>query len=171
MIRELQGIRPQIDLKAFVHEDAVVIGDVIIEEGANVWPCAVLRGDIERIIIKSGASIQDGAVLHTDKGYPTNVGKGTVIGHGCIIHGCRIGNNTLVGMGAIILTGAEIGDDCVIGAGALIPEGKTVPSGSVMMGLPAKNVRSIEERDKERIRETAGAYHELVRKYRSAPPE
>ncbi|MBC7120197.1 MAG: gamma carbonic anhydrase family protein [Candidatus Methanosuratus sp.] len=170
MIRELNGIRPQIYPKAFVHEDAVVTGDVIIEDEANIWPCAVLRGDIERIIVKNGASIQDGTVIHTDKGYPTNVGKGTVIGHGCIIHGCRIGNNTLVGMGAIILTGAEIGDDCVIGAGALIPEGKTVPSCSVMMGLPAKNVRSTEERDKERIRETAAAYHELVKKHRVGAP-
>lgn len=166
MIQELLGIKPQIDPRAFVHEKAVVIGDVVLEEGVNVWPGAVLRGDIERIIVKSGASIQDGVVIHTDMGYPANVGKGTVIGHGCIIHGCRIGNNTLVGMGAIVLTGAEVGDDCVIGAGALIPEGKTVPSGSVMIGIPAKNVRSTEDRDRERIRETAAAYQELVKKYR-----
>ncbi|MDI9643965.1 MAG: gamma carbonic anhydrase family protein [Candidatus Verstraetearchaeota archaeon] len=166
MIQEISGLKPQIDPRAFVHELAVIIGDVVVEEDANIWPGAVLRGDIERILIKAGASIQDGAVLHTDKGYPTNVGKGTVIGHGCIIHGCRIGNHTLVGMGAIVLTGAEIGDDCVIGAGALIPEGKTVPSGSVMIGLPARNVRNTEERDRARIRETAAAYQELVKKYK-----
>lgn len=165
MIQELNGKRPQIDPKAFVHERAVLIGDVIVEDGANIWPCAVLRGDIERIIVKSGASIQDGAVLHTDKGYPTNVGKGTVVGHGCIIHGCRIGNNTLVGMGAIILTGAEVGDDCLIGAGSVVPEGKTIPSGSVMMGIPARCVRNVEERDKARIRETALAYQELIKGY------
>jgi len=166
MIAELNGKMPQIHPKAFVHEAAVVIGDVVIDEEANIWPCAVLRGDIERITVRMGSSIQDGAVVHTDPGYPAIIGEGTTIAHGCIIHGCRIGNHSLVAMGAIVLTGAEVGDYCVVGAGALIPEGKIIPSNSIAMGLPAKVVRCVEEADRARIVRTASAYIDLVKKYK-----
>lgn len=165
MIRELGGKRPEIHPKAFVHEAAVVIGDVVIEEDANVWPSAVLRGDVERITVKRGASIQDGAILHTDPGFPVVIGERSTVAHGCIIHGCKIGRETLVAIGAIVLTGAEVGDGCVIGAGALVPEGKSIPSGTIAMGIPAKIVRSVEAQDRERIRETAHAYRNLMKKY------
>lgn len=165
MIRELGGKRPKVHLKAFVHEAAVVIGDVVIKEGANVWPCAVLRGDVERITVKRGASIQDGAILHTDPGFPTVIGEGSTVAHGCIMHGCKIGRETLIAMGAMVLTGAEVGEGCVIGAGALVPEGKSIPSGTIAMGIPAKVVRNVETQDRERIRETADAYRNLMKKY------
>ncbi len=166
MIQELGGKVPAISKGAFVHEAAVVIGDVIIEEGANVWPGAVLRGDIERIIVKGGSSIQDGAILHTDPGYPTSIGAGTTIAHGCIIHGCVIGDRTLVAMGAIVLTGAEVGSDSIIGAAALVPEGKKIPSNSIAMGIPAKVVRGADANDIRRIKETSAAYLKLMKRYK-----
>ncbi|MDD1764804.1 MAG: gamma carbonic anhydrase family protein [Candidatus Methanomethyliaceae archaeon] len=157
MIRGLGDKRPLVHAKAFVHETAVVIGDVVIEEEVNVWPCAVIRGDIERITVKKGASVQDGAVLHTDPGFPTIIGERCTVAHGCIMHGCRIGKDTLIAMGAIVLTGAEVGEGCIIGAGAVVPEGKSIPSGTIAIGIPAKVLRSVEAHDKERIKKTAEA--------------
>ncbi len=165
MIQELKGKAPTISSKAFVHNMAVIIGDVVVEDDANVWPGAVLRGDIERITVKRGASIQDGALLHTDPGYPTSIGAGTTIAHGCIIHGCKIGNRTLIAMGAIVLTGAEVGCDSIIGAAALVPEGKKIPDNSIAMGIPAKVVRSADSNDIKRIEETNSAYLSLMKKY------
>jgi carbonic anhydrase/acetyltransferase-like protein (isoleucine patch superfamily) len=166
MIESLGSLKPQISPKAFVHDSAVVIGDVIIEEYANVWPCAVLRGDIERITVKRNASIQDGAFIHTDPGFPTVIGEGTTIAHGCVIHGCRIGDHSLVAMGAIVLTGAEVGEHCIIGAGGLVTEGKGIPSKTIAMGLPVKILRDVTQDDIARIEMTASAYLELVKKYR-----
>jgi len=166
MIEALGSMKPQISPKAFVHDAAVVIGDVLIEDYANVWPCAVLRGDIERITVERRASIQDGAVIHTDPGFPTVIGEGTTIAHGCVIHGCRVGNHSLVAMGAIVLTGSEVGEHCIIGAGGLVPEGKSIPSGTIAMGLPVKVLRNVDEEDIARIERTASAYLELVKKYR-----
>jgi len=165
MIRGLGDKRPLVHAKAFVHETAVVIGDVVIEEEVNVWPCAVIRGDIERITVKKGASVQDGAVLHTDPGFPTIIGERCTVAHGCIMHGCRIGKDTLIAMGAIVLTGAEVGEGCIIGAGAVVPEGKSIPSGTIAIGIPAKVLRSVEAHDKERIKKTAEAYLRLMKKY------
>ena len=165
MIRGLGDKRPLVHAKAFVHETAVVIGDVVIEEEVNVWPCAVIRGDIERITVKKGASVQDGAVLHTDPGFPTIIGERSTVAHGCIMHGCRIGKDTLIAMGAIVLTGAEVGEGCIIGAGAVVPEGKSIPSGTISIGIPAKVLRNVEAHDKERIKKTAEAYRRLMKKY------
>jgi carbonic anhydrase/acetyltransferase-like protein (isoleucine patch superfamily) len=165
MIKELGNKRPLVHARAFVHETAVVIGDVVIEEDVNVWPCAVLRGDIERVTVKKGASIQDGAVLHTDPGFPTMIGERCTVAHGCIMHGCRIGRDTLIAIGAIVLTGAEVGEGCIVGAGAVVPEGKSIPSGTIAMGIPAKVLRNVEAKDRERIRKTAGAYRRLMKKY------
>jgi carbonic anhydrase/acetyltransferase-like protein (isoleucine patch superfamily) len=165
LIQELKGKKPSISAKAFVHDAAVIIGDVVIEDGVNVWPGAVLRGDIERITIKERASIQDGALIHTDPGYPTSVGAGSTIAHGCIIHGCTIGNRTLVAMGAIVLTGAGVGSDSIIGAAALVPEGKKIPDKSIAMGIPAKVVRDADSNDIKRIEETNSAYLALMKKY------
>lgn len=165
MIKEWNGKRPLINPSAFIHEMALVIGDVVIDEGTNVWPFAVLRGDIERITIGKNVSVQDGAVIHTDYGFPTIIGDNCIIAHGCIIHGCKIGNNTLIGMGAILLNGAEIGDNCIIAAGALVPEGKKIPSNSVAMGVPAKVVRELNEEDKNRIAKTLEDYKKLMKYY------
>lgn len=166
MIRQFGSVKPDVDPNAFVHEAAVVIGNVAIRSKANIWPGAVLRGDIERIEIGCGASIQDSTVVHTDPGFPTEVGDWTAVGHGCIVHGYRIGRDSLVGMGAIVLTGAEVGKNCIIGAGALVPEGRLIPSGSIAMGIPAKVVRKVEERDLERIKETVDAYQKLMERHK-----
>lgn len=166
MIQIINGKKPSIHPSAFVHDMALVIGDVKIGEEANVWPFAVLRGDIERISIGKRVSIQDGSILHTDPNFPTIVEDGCTVAHGCILHGCKIGKGSLIAMGAIVLTGAEIGEGCIIGAGALVPEGKKIPSASVVMGVPAKVVRSIEEADLARIKRTSEAYVNLVKAYK-----
>jgi len=166
LISAMGGKRPKIHDGAFVHEAAVVIGDVVIEEGANIWPNAVIRGDIEQIHIGKGCSIQDGAIIHTDPSAPVTIGEGTTVAHGCIIHGCKVGSRTLIGMGAIVLTGAEIGDECIIGAGAVVPEGKKIPCRSIAMGIPAKVIRDANDSDIMRIQITTAAYLELAKKYR-----
>lgn len=168
MIEGIRGKDPTIHPNAFVHDMAVVIGDVVVGEETNIWPFTVIRGDIERITVGKRVSIQDGSILHTDPGFPTVVEDGSTVAHGCILHGCRVGRSTLVGMGAIVLTGAEIGEECIIGAGALVPEGKKIPSGSVVIGLPGKVVRTVDEKDKERIRRTSEAYVNLMKVYRSS---
>ncbi len=166
MIQEIDGKVPSISREAFVHEAAVIIGDVIIGDNANIWPGAVLRGDIERITIKDGASVQDGALVHTDPGFPTVIGRGTTIAHGCIIHGCRIGDCSLVAMGAVVLTGAVVGSNSMVGASALVLEGKNIPDRSVAMGVPAKVVRMANASDIMRIEETSAAYLRLMKGYR-----
>lgn len=166
MIQEIDGKVPSISREAFVHEAAVIIGDVIIGDNANIWPGAVLRGDIERITIKDGASVQDGALVHTDPGFPTVIGRGTTIAHGCIIHGCMIGDCSLVAMGAVVLTGAVVGSNSMVGASALVLEGKNIPDRSVAMGVPAKVVRMANASDIMRIEETSAAYLRLMKGYR-----
>jgi carbonic anhydrase/acetyltransferase-like protein (isoleucine patch superfamily) len=162
MLRKFKGKRPRVHRDAYVDRAALIIGDVTLEEGVNVWPGAVLRGDIEPIRVGKATSIQDGAVVHTDPGFPVDIGNGCTIAHGCIIHGCRIGNGSLIAMGAILLTGAVVGERCIIGAGALLPEGKSIPSGSVAMGMPAKVIRSVIEEDLSRMRATNEAYQRLM---------
>jgi carbonic anhydrase/acetyltransferase-like protein (isoleucine patch superfamily) len=165
MIKVFDGKTPTVDDRSFVHETAVVIGDVVIEEGANIWPYTVLRGDIERITIRKNVSVQDHTIVHTDPGFPVEIGEGSTIGHGCIIHGCRVGRESLIAMGATLLTGSSVGDQCIIGAGALLPEGRSVPDCSIAHGIPAKVIRDADERDKERIRKTSEAYQRLMAKY------
>jgi carbonic anhydrase/acetyltransferase-like protein (isoleucine patch superfamily) len=165
MIKKLGNKKPLIHSKAFIHETATLIGDVIVEEGVNIWPHVVIRGDIERVTIKKLTSIQDGAILHTDPGFPTIIGERCIIAHGCIIHGCKIGNDTLVAMGAIVLTGVEIGKGCIIGAGAVVLEGTSIQSGTIAVGIPAKVFRTLKDQDRERVRKTIEAYQRLMKKY------
>ncbi len=165
MIQEINGKKPIISPSVFLHENAIIIGDVIIEDNSNIWPFVVIRGDIERISIGKNVSIQDGSIIHTDFGFPVTIGDNCIIGHGCILHGCKIGNNCLIAMGAIILTGAEIGNECIIGAGALVPEGKKIPDRSVVIGIPGKIVRNIEEKDLIRIKNTIETYKNLTKLY------
>ena len=138
---------PQLAPDAFVFTTAVVIGDVVLEEGANVWPGAVLRGDVERIRLGAHTSFQDNSVAHTDPGFPIVVGPDCVIGHNVILHGATVGARCLIGMGAILLNGCEIGDECIVGAGALVTQGKTFPPRSLIIGSPAKAVREITDDD------------------------
>ena len=144
----------------YIAPDAVVTGDVILADGVNIWYGAVLRGDSGTITVGEGTNIQDRCVLHEE----TTLGKNCTVGHGAIVHGCTIGDNTMVGMGAIVLTGAVIGKDCIIGAGAVVT-GKTVaPDGSLLLGSPAKVVKSVTPEQIEENRHNAEHYVELARK-------
>jgi carbonic anhydrase/acetyltransferase-like protein (isoleucine patch superfamily) len=166
-IRALGERRPQIDESAYVADGAQVIGDVVLGAKSSVWFNAVLRGDTERITIGPGSNIQDGAILHADPGFPCTVGVGVVTGHGAILHGCEIGDHSLVGMGAVILNGAKIGSGSIVAAGALVPEGKEFPPDSLIMGVPAKVVREATAQDRAMIAAGAHHYQERARIYRT----
>ncbi len=132
---------------AFVHPDATIIGDVVLEDGANVWPGAVLRGDVERILLGHHSSFQDNSVAHTDPGFPIVIGPDCVIGHQVIVHGAIIGARCLIGMGSTLLNGCEIGDECIVGANALVTQGKKFPPRSLIIGAPAKVAREVTDED------------------------
>src|SRR5215467_344892 len=146
-IYELDGVAPDFpgDGNYWVADDAVVIGKVRLKRDASVWFGAVLRGDNEWIEIGERTNIQDNCTLHTDPGFPLTVGSGCTIGHNAILHGCSIGKNTLIGMGAIVLNGAKIGDNCVVGAGALVAERVVISDNSVVVGMPARKIRDTDE--------------------------
>lgn len=166
MIYALGDLIPQIDADTWVAPDANVIGRVRLLPGASVWFTATLRGDNEWIEIGAGSNVQEGSTLHTDIGYPLTIGRDCTIGHNVILHGCIIGDETLIGMGATVLNGARIGRNCLIGAGALITEGKEIPDGSLVMGAPGKVVRSLDEAAILRLRFSARHYQENMRRYR-----
>ncbi len=161
MIGELKGKKPNIHEDAFVAETAVVIGDVSIGEGSSIWYNSVLRGDIETIKIGKYTNIQDNATVHNEVDIPAILGDYVVVGHNCVIHGCTIGDNCLIGMGAIVLNGAVIGDNCIIGAGALITQGKVIPPNSLVLGSPGKVIRQVTADDLEDIRNNAIRYYNL----------
>lgn len=151
----------------WVAPTAALIGDVLLEEEASVWFGAVLRGDNERIVVGRRSNVQDGAVLHTDMGYPLRIGSDCTIGHRAILHGCVIGDNSLVGMGATILNGVHIGRNCIIGANALIAEGKTIPDNSLVVGMPGKVVRTLDEKAAEGLTASAAGYVGNWRRYQA----
>lgn len=142
----------------WIAPDAVLIGDVIVGEDVGIWFTAVLRGDNEPITIGDRSNIQEGVVIHTDMGFPATVGKGCTIGHRAIIHGCTIGDNSLVGMGATILNGAVIGANCLIGANALVTEGKSFPDNSLIVGAPARAVRQLDDAAIAGLAQSAQSY-------------
>lgn len=151
--------------ESWVAPDAAVIGRVQLDAGASVWFGAVLRGDNELIHIGEGSNVQDGSVLHTDMGWPLTVGKGVTIGHKVTLHGCTVGDHSLVGIGAVVLNGAKIGKHCLIGAGALVPEGKEIPDGSLVVGVPGKVVRTLTEEQIQGLQRNAAHYVENARRY------
>ncbi len=150
----------------YIAHNATVIGSVVLEDRASVWFNAILRGDNEPIVIGAGSNIQDGSVLHTDPGCPLTIGSGVTVGHMVMLHGCRIGNNSLIGIKSVILNNASIGDNCIIGANALIPEGKAIPDNSLVVGSPGRVVRQLTAEQIERLRESAAHYVENMRRYR-----
>jgi carbonic anhydrase/acetyltransferase-like protein (isoleucine patch superfamily) len=164
MIQSINGIDPAKDAAAYVHSAAVVIGDVVLKAESSVWPCAVVRGDLARIEIGKRTNIQDGCLLHTTH-LPLLIGDDVTVGHGAILHSCDIGNNTLIGMGAIILDAAKIGENCVIGAGTLIPSGKVIPPGSVVMGNPFKITRNTTKEDLANNAEGVAHYVQQIKNY------
>ena len=156
---------PEFGPQAFVHPDATIIGEVALEEGANVWPGAVLRGDVERIELGEHTSFQDNSVAHTDPGYPVRVGADCVVGHGVIVHGATVGARCLIGMGSTLLNGCEIGDESIVGANSLVTQGKKFPPRSLIMGSPAKVVREVTDADLEPRRELRERYAQRSRSY------
>lgn len=156
---------PQFGPGVFVHVDATVIGDVILEEGVTVWPGAVLRGDVERIVIGAFTSFQDGAVAHADPGTPLRVGSGCAVGHGAILHGCTVGDGCLVGMHATLLNGCEVGENSIVAAQALLPENRSYPSRSLLVGSPARSLREVTDEEVERITGVRGRYAARGRLY------
>jgi carbonic anhydrase/acetyltransferase-like protein (isoleucine patch superfamily) len=149
----------------WVAPGAVLVGRVILRRNASVWFNAVLRGDNEPIVIGENSNIQDGAVLHTDMGSPLTIGRDVTVGHMAMLHGCQVGDGSLIGIGAVVLNGARIGKGCLIGAKALVGEGKEIPDGSVVLGAPGRIVRTLEPEDQVRLALGAQHYVENWRRY------
>ena len=165
MFYELKNKKLQNSGENWVAPNATIIGDVILEKNSSIWFNAVLRGDIENIYIGEGSNIQDGSVLHTDPGCPLNVGKDVTVGHLVMLHGCTIGDNSLIGIGAVILNNAKIGKNCIIGAKALITENKEIPDNSLVVGSPGKVIREVTEDEKKSVLENTKHYQENWKKY------
>ncbi|WP_135448512.1 MULTISPECIES: gamma carbonic anhydrase family protein [Tabrizicola] len=166
MIYALDGISPQIDPTAWVAPDANLIGRVVLEAEASVWFGVTIRGDNEEIRVGRGSNVQENCVLHTDMGYPLVIGTDCTIGHKAMLHGCMIGDGSLIGMGATILNGARIGRGCLIGACALVTEGKEIPDGSLVMGAPGKVVRVLDQAARDRLLLSAAGYRANAARYR-----
>jgi carbonic anhydrase/acetyltransferase-like protein (isoleucine patch superfamily) len=149
----------------WVAPNASVIGDVTLEKNTSIWFNATLRGDIENIHIGEGANVQDGSVLHTDPGYPLKIGKNVTIGHLVMLHGCTIGDNSLIGIGVVILNNAKIGKNCIIGAKSLITENKEIADNSLVVGSPGRVIRNVTENEVEAIKRNAIRYQENWKKY------
>ena len=166
MIKEFEGIMPEIDESVFVAESADIIGDVKIGKNSSVWYNTVLRGDEHAIRIGENTNIQDGTVVHVGLDVDTVIGDNVTVGHNALVHGCKIGNNSHVGMGAIVLNGAEIGEFCMIGAGALVTQNKKFPDGMLIIGSPAKAVRELTEEEKQSLIKSADDYCANAQKHK-----
>jgi len=162
----LADARPDVSPDAWVAPDANVIGKVTLGAEASVWFGSTLRGDNEMITVGRGSNVQENCVFHTDMGYPLTVGEDCTIGHKVMLHGCTIGDNSLIGMGATVLNGAKIGKNCLIGAGALITENKVIPDGSLVMGAPGKVVRELDEAAIQALTASAKHYAENATRFR-----
>jgi carbonic anhydrase/acetyltransferase-like protein (isoleucine patch superfamily) len=165
-VYELDGVAPQMAGSAWVADSAQVMGNVHLHEESSVWFGAVLRGDTETITVGKGSNVQDGTVMHADYGFPLVVGERVTIGHQVMLHGCTIGDETLIGIGATVLNGAKIGKNCLVGARSLVTEGKEFPDGSMILGSPAKVVRQLTPEQIEGLRRSAAHYVENAQRYR-----
>ncbi len=168
MIYALGNLKPTFPASGhyWVAPDAQVIGDIILHENASVWFNAVLRGDNEPITIGENSNVQDGAIMHTDMGFPLTVGKNVTIGHRAMLHGCTVGDSSLIGIGATILNGTKIGRNCLIGAHALIGEGKEIPDNSMVLGMPGKIIRALGEDNEKFIIASAAHYVENWQRFK-----
>ena len=167
MIWELDGIAPDIAADAWIAPDAQIIGRVVIEPGASIWWGAVLRGDNEEIRIGRGSNVQDLCCLHTDPGFPLTIGANVTVGHKAMLHGCTIGDDSLIGMGATVLNGAKIGTGSLIGASALVSEGKDIPDRVLVMGAPGRVVREIDEAQYQGLLDSAARYQANGARFRA----
>ncbi len=166
-IHQLEDIAPEVHSTAWVAETAVVVGKVTLGENVGVWYGAVLRGDNDRITVGANSNVQDGSVLHTDNGVPLTIGDNVTVGHQVMLHGCSIGDGSLIGIQAVVLNNARIGKNCLVGAGALVTEGKEFPDGSLIMGSPAKVVKQLSPEQFERMKYGAIHYVENAARYRA----
>ena len=165
MFYDLKDKKPQSSGENWVAPNATIIGDVTLEKNSSIWFNAVLRGDIENIFIGEGSNVQDGSVLHTDPGYPLKVGKNVTIGHLVMLHGCTIGDNSLIGIGAVILNNAKVGNNCIIGAKTLIAENKEIPDDSLVVGSPGRVLRKVTEDEKKAVLENTRHYQDNWKRY------
>lgn len=165
MIYQLGDTQPKLNGECFMADNATVIGSVVIEADASIWFNAVVRGDCDLITIGEGSNVQDGSVLHTDPGIKLTIGKGVTVGHMVMLHGCDIGDNSLIGIKSVILNGAKIGKNCIIGANTLIAEGKEIPDNSLVVGSPGRIKRELTEQEIQINQISAMGYVEKSRKY------
>ena len=165
MIFALDGLAPRLGRDVYVAPNATVVGDVHLGDEVSIWFGAVLRGDVERLTVGAWSNVQDNSVLHSDPGSPLVVGERVTVGHGCILHGCRIGDGALIGMGSTILNDARIGRNCLVGADALVTEGKEFPDGMLIVGSPARAIRPLTPEELARMAESPVRYVERGKVY------
>ncbi|TKR56506.1 gamma carbonic anhydrase family protein [Allopusillimonas ginsengisoli] len=158
---------PKIHDSAFIANEATIIGKVELHAGTSVWPGAVIRGDNEPIVLGEGSNVQEGAVLHTDPGCPLNIGKNVTIGHQAMLHGCTIEDGSLIGIQAVVLNRAVIGRNCLVGAGALVTEGKVFPERSLIVGAPAKAIRTLTDEEVEGLHRNSSTYSERAARFKT----
>jgi len=167
-IYELDGVCPTVPESAWVADSAQVIGDVVLGEQVSIWLGVVIRGDTDAIRIGARSNIQDLSVLHADIGMPLTIGAGVTVGHKAMLHGCTVGDDSLIGIGAVVLNGAKIGKGCLVGAGALVTEGKEFPNGSMIIGSPAKAVRSLTPEQLQGLRGSADHYVANAQRFKAS---
>lgn len=158
--------RVEADPQSWVAPNATLVGKIRLDAGASVWFGAVLRGDNELIHIGENSNVQDGSVMHTDMGHPLTLGTGVTVGHNAMLHGCTVGDYSLIGINAVVLNGAKIGKHCIIGANSLIPEGKEIPDGSLVMGSPGKVVKTLSDQQKKMLELSAAHYVQNAKRFR-----
>jgi len=168
MIYQLENRTPQLHDSAWVADNAVVIGTVVMEAGSSVWFNCVVRGDNDVITIGENSNVQDGAVLHTDTGFKLSIGRDCTIGHKAMLHGCEIGEGSLIGIGSVVLNGAKIGQNSIVGAGSVVPEGKVYPDNVLILGSPAVVKRELKPAEYQRIRLGAQHYVQNAARYRKS---
>ncbi len=163
---QLDGLVPRVATSAWVADSARVIGQVELGEEASVWFGAILRGDTEPLVVGDRSNVQDGAIVHADHGFPVTLGRDVTVGHQAVLHGCTVGDGSLIGIQAVVLNGAKIGRHCLVGAGALVTEGKDFPDGSMIFGSPAKVVRSLTPEQIDGLERSAAHYVANARRFR-----
>lgn len=167
MIYQLNDLTPKIDSSAFIAPNATLIGQVFVQANASIWFNVVIRADMDEIHIGENSNIQDGSILHIDKDYPLTIGNNVTVGHKVMLHGCSIGDNSLIGMNAVILNGAKVGNNCLIGANALVTENMEIPDGHMVLGSPAKVVKQLDDKAFKLFALSAAHYVENGKNYRN----